>query len=149
MITRIFVCLMAFCLLPAQACRASSAPGAPESATDAPVETICAVRGHPNAYVGKVVRLKAVYKSDEMYYSALFDETCDKQKTLDVEHPLRTHGDQSVVAFFHEVSDRCKKKQQVVCPTKVDLDVDVLIRKKQDGGSIAEFMHIRSYTFSS
>lgn len=146
--TKTFACLMASGLLLGKACLASSASAGQELARDEARVAICVVRGNASEYAGKVIRLEAIYKSDEMYYSALFDESCDSQKTIDVEHPMRTHGDESVAAFFHEVSERCKKKQQTVCPTKVNLDVDVLIRRKQDGGLIAEFMHVRSYTFS-
>ncbi|WP_266171156.1 hypothetical protein [Dyella subtropica] len=117
-------------------------------ALDAPSASICSVWRHADDYIGKVIHLRAIYKSDQMYYAALFDESCDSQKTIDVEHPIRTHGDDSVTAFYHEESERCRKLNQLVCPVEADIDADVLIRKRSDEGVIAEFMHVRSYKLS-
>jgi hypothetical protein len=108
------------------------------------VTTVCAVRRHAEEYVGKIIRLRAVYKTDTMYYAALFDASCDSANSIDVEDPLRTHGDDIVKAFFQDEHERCRKLDQLVCPTTMKIDADVLIRRKSDGVLMSEFRHIRS-----
>ena len=86
---------------------------------------ICDVRKTPDSFVGDVIRLHATYKSDHLYYSYLSDESCDSKKTVDVAHPIRTHGDESVAAFFKDEDQRCKGS--TVCPVRVEMDVEVHI----------------------
>lgn len=116
----------------------------PVTSSNDGVATICVVRRNTDEYVGKIIRLRAVYKTDTMYYAALFDSSCDSANSIDVEDPLRTHGDDSVRTFFQDERDRCRKLNQLVCPTVVKIDADVLIQRKSDGGLMAEFRHIRS-----
>lgn len=108
---------------------------------------VCEVRQYPDEYVGKVIRFHVTYKSDHMFYSYLFDQACQKQKTLNVVHKIRTHGDTSVTKFFHEQDKRCKKVGTTVCPVEANLDVEALISKLPDGSLIAEFKHISAYKF--
>lgn len=108
---------------------------------------ICEVRQDRHEYVGKVIRFHVTYKSDHMFYSYLFDQACQEQKTLNVVHPIRTHGDVSVTKFFHEQDERCKKIGTTVCPVEVNLDVEALVSELPDGSLIAEFKHVSAYNF--
>jgi hypothetical protein len=66
---------------------------------------------------------------------------------MNVAHPLRTHGDVSVVKFFRDEDERCEKIGSSVCPVIVNMDVEALISKQADGSILAEFKKIRSYKF--
>lgn len=109
--------------------------------------SVCEMRQNPQNYVGKVIRLHVTYKSDHMFYSYLFDPACQKWKTINVVHPVRTHGDASVIRFFHEQDVRCKKAGTTVCPLEANLDVDALVSKLPNGSLMAEFKHISAYKF--
>lgn len=135
------LCLAVLLSMPVTEPLAQPAPGG--SSNDG-IATVCEVRRHPEEYVGKIIHLRAVYRTDTMYYAALFDASCDSANSIDVEDPLRTDGDNSVKAFFQAERERCKKLDQLVCPTTTEIDADVLMRRKKDGGLMAEFRHIRS-----
>jgi hypothetical protein len=109
--------------------------------------SVCKARRQPDEYVGRIVRFHVTYESDHMFYSYISDASCSSKSTLIVEHPIRTHGDDSVVAFFKEEDERCKNMKTTVCPVKADLDVDALVLKQPDGMLMVEFKKIRRYVF--
>ncbi|SFR86667.1 hypothetical protein SAMN05216570_0126 [Dyella sp. OK004] len=94
--------------------------------------------------MARVVRIQAIYATDEMYYGALLDDACNPPRSINVVDPFYTRGDESVTSFFKLAKDRCEKLGQLVCPTKTRLDVEALIRKDQNGHLIAELKHIYS-----
>jgi len=104
--------------------------------------TVCQVRASPSSYLGKNVRIRATYKTDNMFYAALGSPECKRSpKTINVAHPAHTKGDESVRLFFSR--ERASCTNQTVCPVVFSVDVEVLI--KQTAGELeAEFKHVYS-----
>jgi hypothetical protein len=107
---------------------------------------ICDIREHSEKFVGSIVSIRARYKSDHMYYAYLLDEGCPSNQTIEVDHPIHTHGDDSVRRFFSMEDEHCAKEGGSVCPIDIEVTVDALIRKQSDGRKIiAEFKSVKSF----
>lgn len=145
LIPRTYVMAMLFVMsfsLPVQAM-----PSSDSVVSDDAYLPACLVRNSLDEYAGKVVRFHVRYVSDQIFYGYIFDDACRSQKAIEVEHFIRTHGDESVVAFFRAEKEKCEKVKSVVCPVEADLDVEALIIKNPDGSPIVEFKKINNYEF--
>ena len=102
--------------------------------------SVCTVKASPSTYIGKVVRIRALYKTDMMYYAYLQSPECkDSPRSIGVDHPIHTHGDESVDAFF--LLERSGCRTSTVCPIEFFMDVDLLV-KQTDAGLMVEFKHV-------
>jgi hypothetical protein len=110
---------------------------------------VCIVRHAPHEFVGKVIRFRAMYKSDHMFYAFISDSACSKQKTINVAAQIRTHGDNSVTRFFKDENERCNKNKAIVCPIVADMDVEALVSQTSDGSLLVEFKRVMRYRFLS
>lgn len=107
---------------------------------------VCDIREQPEKYLGAIVRVHAIYKSDHMYYSYLIDDSCASDQTIEVDHPLNTNGDKSVRDFFLAEDKECEKKGGSVCPIRWPIVVDVLIKKQPNERLFAEFKHVQIFS---
>lgn len=105
------------------------------------VATVCEIRANKTFYIGKTVRLQAVYESDNSFYAHLIDRSCgSKRNLINVVSPVYATGDASVAAFFRGEDEKCPGFS--VCPISVQMDVDVLVEKDEDGILLANFQRV-------
>ena len=82
-------------------------PGAASGSSEAG-ESVCEIRQHPDAYLGKVVTVSATYRTDSIHYEYLIDLSCSTQSTLDIGFAV-PERDSSVEAFERAQVAECKR----------------------------------------
>ena len=106
------------------------------------VTKICEIRKNTKTYVGKLVRVHGVYKTDHSFYSFIIDESCSSIKTINVVDAFHSSGDKSVVDFFRHGKDVCPDNGPSVCPTETEVDAVAKVCKQLDGKLFLDFKKI-------
>ena len=97
------------------------------------VTKICEIRKNTAIYVGKLVRVHGVYKTDHSFYSFIVDESCSSMKIINVVDAFHSSGDKSVMDFFKHEKDVCPDSGPSVCPTETEVDAVAKVCKQPDG----------------
>lgn len=97
------------------------------------VTKICEIKKNGDEYFGKIVRVHGIYKTDHSSYSFLLDRSCPSSKVIDVADAFHSDDESSVVAFFKSEKEACPVRGPSVCPTEIEVDAVVEIRKQSDG----------------
>ncbi|RYG60472.1 MAG: hypothetical protein EON60_07070 [Alphaproteobacteria bacterium] len=90
---------------------AGGQPSVPTSIAPETAVSICRIRQNPEQYVGRVVTVSGVYKTDSSHYSYVLDPSCSSQSTLDLGFKV-PERDSSVAAFEAAEAEECKRTGQ-------------------------------------
>ena len=89
--------------------------GPPSKGASPAVTSICEINRDPVAYMGKVVTVSGIYKTDSMVYEYIEGQNCKRRNILPIGFRV-PQRDASVTAFYMATALYCAKHNQpVVC----------------------------------
>lgn len=99
--------------------------------------SLCRIVNHEKDYVGQVVNLQVVYKSDNVSYSYFEDlkghgNECVNRGIIQLGYISKMH-DKTVLEFFKAGDAICRKKRSAICVLTADVDFSARVLKDQDG----------------
>lgn len=118
-------------------CQASMAREAKQSA-GAVDASVCEIVTHKNSYIGRTVRITALWKTDNLHYGYFEDpesksEKCKAQDLIQLGYISKMH-DESVVRFFDAGRMLCKAKNQIgTCVQAANVQFVAKIMSDKDG----------------
>lgn len=110
--------------------------------SDVKVTRVCEIRRNSSYYLGRLVHVRGVYKTDHSFYSFLIDASCSSLRTINVADAFYAKGDASVVDFFKRESQVCSDNRSSVCPSELDLNALAVVRREQDGKLFLELKSV-------
>ena len=117
--------------------------------SDQTLVSICDVRDDAKSFVGKSVRIRADYVTDNAFYSFFVDESCRaKRNSLSMENrKLYETGDPSVIQLVRAGSSKCAG-QASVCPVSARVDIEGTVVEDGDGGIGLNATRVYSYEWN-
>lgn len=110
--------------------------------SDVKVTRVCEIRRNSSYYLGRLVHVRGVYKTDHSFYSFLFDALCPSLRAINVADAFYAKGDASVVDFFKRESQMCSDNKSSVCPSEAGLNALAIVRRQQDGKLFLELKSV-------
>lgn len=129
-------------------CCATSSPADKKSGFDYEQTTICEINKNPDKYFGKIVRIKATYKTDGIVTSGLFDLQCKGNGVIESKSKSSKLADKTVVDYnkWHSMQkENCARQGKGYCSVEVDVDISGLVVKNSLGDLMIEYSHVYDF----
>jgi hypothetical protein len=138
------VALLITSLLIAGACLASGHAPVPAPAVSADAVSICQIRQHPERYVGRVVTVSGIYKTDSSHYAYVLDPSCSSQSTLELGFKAPDR-DGSVEAFEAAEAEECEhsgQRSRSICLLEASIVLRGEIAETKGAHLMPNLMHL-------
>ncbi|MCA1714433.1 MAG: hypothetical protein LC715_04695 [Gammaproteobacteria bacterium] len=108
--------------------------------------SICSLSSAPEKFIGKAVRLKALYKTDNAHYEYLIEHGC-AGKTLNIGN-IDVDQSASVKGFYDSSNSVCAKRhEKYICVLEADLDVTAKVVMLQSGKPGVDLLEVHDFSF--
>ena len=113
--------------------------GASWSGAESLYTPFCRAADDPNAYAGRIIRIRGTLRTELHHSSGFRDASC--LKSFNYVWYGRSAGDDTVVSMFKKISKTCPNS---LCAGEGLLDADARLSISKNGEPLVEFLHVHS-----